>query len=185
MDDLLEPSSKDVKETTKFKKKNSGALTLLWSSVSTELEEVLLSNKSSFYNCWISLGSFCGKNSVVLISRTLHKLIKLNYQPGSSLEKHIDEFHKIYASYLSISAKSTISMNLSSSMAAAFSLRSLGTDKDVTDRVSIEHSLLQLAYEQHALLSDQSKQPESSKAKTKNQAEAGCKKRGFKGKKER
>ncbi|MBW0470062.1 hypothetical protein O181_009777 [Austropuccinia psidii MF-1] len=32
MDDLLDPPSEDVKKTTKFKKRNGGALTLLWSS---------------------------------------------------------------------------------------------------------------------------------------------------------
>ncbi|MBW0526752.1 hypothetical protein O181_066467 [Austropuccinia psidii MF-1] len=152
MDDLLEPPSQDVKETAKFKKKNSGALKLLWSSVSTEFEGVLLNNKSSFYDCWISLGNCCGKNSVVVISCTLHKLINLKYEPPSSLEKHINDFHKLYASYLSISADSTISMNLSST------------------------------YEQHALLFDKNKQAELSKTKSKNQAEAGRKKKGFKDK---
>ncbi|MBW0554891.1 hypothetical protein O181_094606 [Austropuccinia psidii MF-1] len=198
MDNILQPPSDDMKETTKFKKKNSRALTLLWSSVSTEFEGVLLNKKSSFYNCWISLGNCCGKNSVVVICCTLHKLINLKYEPASSLEKHIDDFHKVYASYLSISAYSTISMNLSSSMAAAFCLQSLYNDKElsslcqilydirtfdinsVTDRVSIEHCSQKSAYEQHALLFDKNKQAESSKTKTKNQAEVGCKKKGFK-----
>ncbi|MBW0521086.1 hypothetical protein O181_060801 [Austropuccinia psidii MF-1] len=67
MDDLLDPPSEDVKETTKFKKRNGGALTLLWSSVSTKFEGVLLNNKSSFYNHWVRLGNCCGKNSVVAI----------------------------------------------------------------------------------------------------------------------
>ncbi|MBW0477774.1 hypothetical protein O181_017489 [Austropuccinia psidii MF-1] len=178
MDDLLQPPPNDVKETAKFKKKNSAAHTLLWSS--------------------ISLGNFCGKNSVVVICHTLHKLINLKYKPSSSLEKHIDDFHKIYASYLSISADSTISMNLSSSMVAAFFLQSLDNDKElsslcqmlydirpfdinsVTDRVSIEHSRRQSAYEQHALLFDKNKQAESSKTKDKNPPEAGWKKKGFK-----
>ncbi|MBW0478163.1 hypothetical protein O181_017878 [Austropuccinia psidii MF-1] len=52
----------------------------------------------------------------------------------------------------------------------------------VTDRVSIEHSCRQSAYEQHALLFDKNKQAESPKTKSKNQAEAGCKKKGFKDK---
>ncbi|MBW0517789.1 hypothetical protein O181_057504 [Austropuccinia psidii MF-1] len=55
MDDLLDPPSEDVKETNKFKKKNNRALTLLWSSVSTEFEGILLNNKSSFHDCWITL----------------------------------------------------------------------------------------------------------------------------------
>ncbi|MBW0468569.1 hypothetical protein O181_008284 [Austropuccinia psidii MF-1] len=200
MDDLLEPPSEDVKQTAKFKKKNSGELTLLWSSVSTQFEGILLNNKSSFHNCWISLGNCCGKNSVVVICCTLHKLINLKYEPATSLEKHIADLHKIYASYLSISADSTVSMNLSSSMAAAFFLQSLDSDKElsslcqtlydiepfninsVTDRVAIEHSRRQSAYDHHALLFDKNKQAESSQAKPKNPAEASCKKKGFKDK---
>ncbi|MBW0538333.1 hypothetical protein O181_078048 [Austropuccinia psidii MF-1] len=159
MDDLLDLPSEDVKKTTKFKKRNGGALTLLWSS-----------------------------------------LVNLRYEPGSSLEKHVDEFHKIHASYLSISADSSISMNLSSSMAAAFFLQSLDNDKElsilcqtlydikpfnlntITDRVSIEHSRQQTTYDQ-ALLFDKNKQAESSKSKEKNQPEGGRKKKGPKDKK--
>ncbi|MBW0551561.1 hypothetical protein O181_091276 [Austropuccinia psidii MF-1] len=63
MDDLLEPPSNDVKQTNKFEKKNSGALTLLWSSVSTEFEGILLNNKSSFHDCWISQAG-CKKKGV-------------------------------------------------------------------------------------------------------------------------
>ncbi|MBW0567335.1 hypothetical protein O181_107050 [Austropuccinia psidii MF-1] len=105
IDDFLDRPSGDVKKTTKIKKRNGGALTLLWSSVSTEFE-----------------GNFCGKNSVFVTCQTLHKLVNLRYEPGSSLEKHVNEFQKIHSSYLSISTNSSISMNLSSSMAAAFFL---------------------------------------------------------------
>ncbi|MBW0468625.1 hypothetical protein O181_008340 [Austropuccinia psidii MF-1] len=62
MDDLLDPPSKDLKKTIKFKKWNGGALTLLWSRISTEFEGDLLSKKSSFYNYWVGLGNCCGKN---------------------------------------------------------------------------------------------------------------------------
>ncbi|MBW0533619.1 hypothetical protein O181_073334 [Austropuccinia psidii MF-1] len=200
MEDLLDPPTEDVKKTSKFRKRNGGSLTLLWSSVSTEFEGVLLNNKSSFYNCWVGLGNCCGKNSVVVICRTLHKLVNLRYEPGTSLEKHIDDFHKIHASYLSISVDSSISMNLSSSMAAAFFLQSLDNDKElsslcqtlydlkpfelntITDRVSIEHSRRESSHDQ-VLLIDNSKQAESSKTKEKNKSEGGRKKTGYKDKK--
>ncbi|MBW0514371.1 hypothetical protein O181_054086 [Austropuccinia psidii MF-1] len=112
MDDLLDPPSEDNKKTSKFKKKNNAALALLWPSVSTKVEGVLLNNRSSFYHCWMGLGNSCGRNSVVVICQTLHKLINLKYDPTSSLEKHINDFHKVHASYLSISAGSSISMSL-------------------------------------------------------------------------
>ncbi|MBW0593103.1 hypothetical protein O181_132818 [Austropuccinia psidii MF-1] len=199
MDDLLDPPAEDVKNTSKFKKRNGGALTLLWSSVSTKFEGVLLNNKTSFYNCWVGLGNCYGKNSVVVICQTLHKLVNLRYEPGSSLEKHVDEFHKIHASYLSISADSSISMNLLSSMATMFFLQSLDNDKGlsslcqtlynikpfnlntITDRVSIEHSRRKTTYDQ-ALMFDKNKQAESSKSKVKNQAEGSRKKKGPKDK---
>ncbi|MBW0491221.1 hypothetical protein O181_030936 [Austropuccinia psidii MF-1] len=185
MDNLLDPPSEDVKKTIKFKKRNGAAPTLLWSSVSSKFEGVLLKNKSSFYNCWVGLGNCCGKNSVVVICQTLQKLINLRYEPGSSLEKHVDDFHKIHATYLSISADSSISMNLSSSMAAAFFLQSLDNDRElsglcqtlydtkpfelsaITDRVLIEHTCQTSSHDQ-ALLFDKNKQPESSKSKGKN-----------------
>ncbi|MBW0483317.1 hypothetical protein O181_023032 [Austropuccinia psidii MF-1] len=106
----------------------------------------------------MGLGNSCGRNSVVVICQTLHKPINLKYNPTFSLEKHIDNFHKVHASYLSISTGSSISMSLSSSMAAAFFLQSLDNDKElrslcqmlydtkpfnldtITDRVAIEHS---------------------------------------------
>ncbi|MBW0535304.1 hypothetical protein O181_075019, partial [Austropuccinia psidii MF-1] len=121
------------------------------------------------------------------------------YEPGSSLEKHVDDFHKIHASYLSIFTDSSISMNLLSSMAAAFFLQSLDNDKElsslcqtlynikpfnlntITDRVSIEHSRRQTTYDQ-ALMFDKNKQAELSKSKVKNQAEGSRKKKGPKDK---
>ncbi|MBW0578799.1 hypothetical protein O181_118514, partial [Austropuccinia psidii MF-1] len=200
MDNLLDPPSEDVKKTTKFKKRNGGALTLLWSSVSTEFEGVLLNNNSSFYNCWVGLGNCCGKNSVVAICRMLQKLVNLRYEPGSSLEKHVDDFHKLHSSYLSISADSSISMSLSPSMAAAFFLQSLDNDKElsglcqtlydtkpfelstITDRVLIEHTRRESSHDQ-ALLFDKNKQSESTKSKGKNKSEGGRKKTGFKDRK--
>ncbi|MBW0496851.1 hypothetical protein O181_036566 [Austropuccinia psidii MF-1] len=175
IEDLLDPPTEDVKKTSKFKKRNGGALTLLWSSTSTEFE-------------------------VVVICQTLHKLVNLRYKPGTSLEKHIDDFHKIHASYLSILVDSSISMNLSSSMAEAFFLQSLDNDKElsnlcqtlydlkpfklrtITNRVSIEHTLQESSHDQ-ALLINNSKQAESSKTKEKNKSEGGRKKTGFRDKK--
>ncbi|MBW0511846.1 hypothetical protein O181_051561 [Austropuccinia psidii MF-1] len=192
MDYLSDPPTEDVKKTRKFKKRDDGVLTLLCSSVSTELEGVLLNNKSSFYNC-------CGKKSVLIICRTLHRLVKLRYKPGTSLEKHIDDFHKSHASYLSISVDFFISMNLSSCMAEAFFLQSLYNDKElsslcqtlyslkpfeistITDRVSIEHTHWESSHDQE-LLVDNNKQAESSKTKEKNKSEGGRKKTGFKDK---
>ncbi|MBW0461713.1 hypothetical protein O181_001428 [Austropuccinia psidii MF-1] len=59
--DLLMPPSEEVKRSPEFRQKNSSALALLWGCVSTELEEVLLDNKTSFYNTWEALGNICGK----------------------------------------------------------------------------------------------------------------------------
>ncbi|MBW0496443.1 hypothetical protein O181_036158 [Austropuccinia psidii MF-1] len=200
MDNLLDPPSEDVKKTIKLKKSDGAALTLLWSSVSTKFEGVLLDNKSSFYNCGVRLGNRCGKNSVVVICQTLQKLVNLRYKPGSSLEKHIDDFHKFRATYLSISASSSISMNLSSSMVAAFFLQILENDKELSvlcqilydtkpfelsaimDRLSIEHTRQTSSHDQ-ALLFDKNKQPESSKSKEKNKPDGPRKKPGFKDKK--
>ncbi|MBW0494506.1 hypothetical protein O181_034221 [Austropuccinia psidii MF-1] len=120
MDDLFTAPTKEVKKTNRFWKKNSCAISLLWSSVSPEFEGILLNNKTSFINCWDALGSACGKNSIITISRTLHKLINLCYEPGSSLENHISEYIKLHAHYKSLTASKTISMQLTNNMAAMF-----------------------------------------------------------------
>ncbi|MBW0463243.1 hypothetical protein O181_002958 [Austropuccinia psidii MF-1] len=201
MEDLFDFPSEDTKSTINFKKKNSGALTLLWSSVSTEFKGVLLNNKSSFYNCWISLGSCCGKNSIVVICRTLQELVNLKFEHGSSLEMNVDEFNKVHASYLSISDGSTFSMNLLSSMAEAFFLQNLDNNGELsslcqtlydikpldlntkTNRVAIEHSRFQSSYD-HALMFDKNEQANSTKPKKKYQPEASnSKKKAFKDKK--
>ncbi|MBW0485292.1 hypothetical protein O181_025007 [Austropuccinia psidii MF-1] len=85
IDDLFTEATSETKQTAKFRKKNSSAIALLWSSVSTEFEGILLNNKTSFLDCWEALGSACGKNSIIKLSRTLHQLINLRYNPGSSL----------------------------------------------------------------------------------------------------
>ncbi|MBW0496150.1 hypothetical protein O181_035865 [Austropuccinia psidii MF-1] len=167
MEDVFDCPSEDTKKTINFKKKNSGALTLLWSSVSTEFEGVLL-NKSG---------------------KLLWEVLDSN------------EFHKVHASYLSISADSTFSMNLLSSMAAAFFLQSLDNNRElsslcqtlydiklfdlntITDRVAIEHSRRQTSYD-HALMFDSNKQANSTKPKNKDQLEGrNSKKKVFKDKK--
>ncbi|MBW0537431.1 hypothetical protein O181_077146 [Austropuccinia psidii MF-1] len=76
-DDLLMPASEEAKRSPKFRQKNSSALALLWGCVSTELEGVLLDNKTSFYDTWEALGSICGQRSIVTICKTFYELISL------------------------------------------------------------------------------------------------------------
>ncbi|MBW0489671.1 hypothetical protein O181_029386 [Austropuccinia psidii MF-1] len=132
IDDLFTAPTKEVKKTNKFRKKNSCAISLLWSSISPKFEGILLNNKTSFINCWDALGNACGKNSIIKISRTLHKLINLRYEPGSSLENHINEYIKLHAYYKSLTASKTSSMQLTNDMAAIFFLHSLDNDQELS-----------------------------------------------------
>ncbi|MBW0524630.1 hypothetical protein O181_064345 [Austropuccinia psidii MF-1] len=177
MDDLFSAPTDEVKNTNKFRKKNSCAIALLWSSISPEFEGILLNNKTSFLKCWDALGSACGKNSIITLSRTLQKLINLCYEPGSSQESHINEYHKLHAHYQSLTASRTSSMQLTSDMAAIFFLHSLDNDKElsglcqtmydlkpfelnaITDRVAVEHSRRQNDTSL-ILLADKNKQKE-------------------------
>ncbi|MBW0593771.1 hypothetical protein O181_133486 [Austropuccinia psidii MF-1] len=157
-DKLFTEATSETKQTAKFRKKNSSAISLLWSSVSTEFEGILLNNRTSFLDCWEALGSTCGKNSIIKLSRTLHQLINLCYNPGSLLENHIDEFQKLHANYQSLTLSTTTSMQLTSAMAAVFFLHSLDNDNElsslcqalydlkpfnlnaITDCVAVEHT---------------------------------------------
>ncbi|MBW0553965.1 hypothetical protein O181_093680 [Austropuccinia psidii MF-1] len=122
---LLTPPSEEAKRSPKFRQKNSSPLALLWECVSTELEGVLLDNKTSFYDTWEALGSICGKNSIVTICETFYDLISLKYDPETSLQTHIHNFQELCAQYKSNTA-----------------------DKDLEatfrpNRVAIEHSRMQ------------------------------------------
>ncbi|MBW0522323.1 hypothetical protein O181_062038 [Austropuccinia psidii MF-1] len=129
---LLSPPSETNKVSLKFKKRNGNALALLWTCVSPDMQGILLANKTSFYDSWEALGKTCGKNSVVIMCETLFKLISIQFEPGSSLEKHINVFQKTYASYQSITQNSANQMIISSEVAAAFFIRILNQDRELS-----------------------------------------------------
>ncbi|MBW0591254.1 hypothetical protein O181_130969 [Austropuccinia psidii MF-1] len=105
--------------------KKSAGLAILWTTVSEELQGILLENNDLFFTAWNSLGDVCGKNSTVTICRALTQLTSLVYDPGCSLDQHIDLYLKLYASYKSLVRSSSTKMGLSKEMAAAFFLQSL------------------------------------------------------------
>ncbi|MBW0509228.1 hypothetical protein O181_048943 [Austropuccinia psidii MF-1] len=61
--------------------------------------------------------------------------MSLQYHPGTSLEKHIDSFQMIYASYESITHNSSNQMEILSTISAAFFIRSLNQDRDLSGLV--------------------------------------------------
>ncbi|MBW0475980.1 hypothetical protein O181_015695 [Austropuccinia psidii MF-1] len=138
---LLSPPSESDKVSSKFKRQNSSALALLWTCVSPDLQGILLANKGSFYDSWDALGKTCGKNSIVVMCDTLFKLMSLQYSPGSSLEKHIDDFQKTYASYESITLGSDNAMTISTTIAAAFFIRSLKQDRELSGLVQMLYDI--------------------------------------------
>ncbi|MBW0523787.1 hypothetical protein O181_063502 [Austropuccinia psidii MF-1] len=93
---------------------------------------ILLANKTSFYDSWEALAKTCCKNSVVIICETLFKLISIQFEAGSSLEKHINVFQKTYASHQSITQNSENQMVISSEVAAAFFICSLNQDRELS-----------------------------------------------------
>ncbi|MBW0565902.1 hypothetical protein O181_105617 [Austropuccinia psidii MF-1] len=182
-EDLLSPSTTEEIKSPKFKKKNSSALALFWTCVSSDFHGVLLSNKGSFYDSWKALGEACGKNSIVIMCETLFKLMSIQYEPGSSLEKHIDLFQTVYLSYKSITYEAEDKMEISSTIAEAFFIQILNQDKELTglfqilynikpfelttvmNRVAVEHSERGPAQEQ-VLAVDEQKQADQSKPPT-------------------
>ncbi|MBW0464999.1 hypothetical protein O181_004714 [Austropuccinia psidii MF-1] len=186
IDDLFIEASDETKKNSKFRKKNSSAIAMLWSSISPEFKGILLNNKTSFFDFWEALGSACGKNSIIKLSQTLHKLINLCYDPGSSLETHIDEFQKLHANYQSLTTSTTTSMQLSSDMAAVFFFHSLENDKElsnlcqtlyeikpfnlnsITDCVAVEHPRRQ-SDSTIILMADKSKQKDNNKNYNQNE----------------
>ncbi|MBW0512682.1 hypothetical protein O181_052397 [Austropuccinia psidii MF-1] len=108
------PSEKE-KVSTKYQRKNSAGLAILWTTVSEELQGILFENNDLFFMAWSAL--------------------------GSSLDNHIDTFLKLYASYKSLVGSSSTKMELSKEMAAAFFLQSLDQDKDLSSLVQNFYNL--------------------------------------------
>ncbi|MBW0514749.1 hypothetical protein O181_054464 [Austropuccinia psidii MF-1] len=190
---LLSSPSDSEKVSLKFKKRNSSALALLWTCVAPELQGVLLAHRGSFYDSWVALGKTCGKNSVVIMCETLFKLMSIQYEPGSSLEKHINTFQRTFASYESLTKGSEDTMVISETIAAAFFIRSLSQDRDlsgliqtlydikpfdlntVLNRVAVEHCCRGTPQDQALLLdkqgqADQSKPPNQTSNRGKGKA---------------
>ncbi|MBW0554749.1 hypothetical protein O181_094464 [Austropuccinia psidii MF-1] len=134
-DELSDSGTLKLKVSTKYQCKDSAGLAILWTTVSEELQGILLENDDLFFTAWNTLGDECGKNSTVTICRALTRLTSLFYDPGSSLYHHIDTFLKLYTSYKSLVRSSSTKMELSKEMAAAFFLQSLDRDKDLSSLV--------------------------------------------------
>ncbi|MBW0538503.1 hypothetical protein O181_078218 [Austropuccinia psidii MF-1] len=176
---LLSPPSDNDKVSLKFKKRNSSDLALLWTCVSPELQGILLAHRGSFYDSWVALGKTCGKNSIVIMCETVFKLMSIQYEPGSSLEKHIDTFQRTFASYESLTQGSEDTMVISATIAAAFFIRSLNQERDllgliqtlydikpfdlnsVLNRVAVEHCHRGTPQDQALLLDKQSSTDQS------------------------
>ncbi|MBW0588233.1 hypothetical protein O181_127948 [Austropuccinia psidii MF-1] len=111
--------------------------------------------------------------------------MSIQYEPGTSLEKHIDRFQKINASYESLTQGSEDTMVISTTIAAAFFIRSLSQDwylsgliqtlydikpfdlNSVLNRVAVENCQRGMPQDQALLLdkqnpNDQSKPPNRS-----------------------
>ncbi|MBW0579459.1 hypothetical protein O181_119174 [Austropuccinia psidii MF-1] len=58
--------------------------------------------------------------------------MSIQHEPGTSLEKHIDSFQKTYASYESLTQGSEGKMVISTTIAAAFCIRILSQDRDLS-----------------------------------------------------
>ncbi|MBW0480304.1 hypothetical protein O181_020019 [Austropuccinia psidii MF-1] len=140
-DDLLMPASEEAKRSPKFRQKNSSALALLWGCVSTELEGVLLDNKTSFYGTWEALGSICGKNFIVTICETFYELISLKYNPETSLQTHIHNFQKLCARYNSITADKDLEATFPPKLLAATFIQSLNGDRELTGLVQTLYNI--------------------------------------------
>ncbi|MBW0478628.1 hypothetical protein O181_018343 [Austropuccinia psidii MF-1] len=130
--DLLMPPSETQKKNAKFNQKNSSALSLLWGCVSTELEGVLLDNRTSFYDTWEALGKICGKNSIVVTCKAFFEIMSLKNEPETSLQIHIHSFQKMFACYNSITVNKELGVSISPVMAVAMFIQSLNNNRELT-----------------------------------------------------
>ncbi|MBW0542893.1 hypothetical protein O181_082608 [Austropuccinia psidii MF-1] len=69
--ELLHPPSDAAKITSKYERKNSAALAMLWTLVCDDLQGVLLEHQDSFFDAWEVLGDACGRNSIITTCEAL------------------------------------------------------------------------------------------------------------------
>ncbi|MBW0466238.1 hypothetical protein O181_005953 [Austropuccinia psidii MF-1] len=105
--------------------------------------------------------------------------MSVQYEPGTSSEKHIDSFNKTFSAYESLTQGSEDTMVISTTIAAAFFIRSLNKDQDlsgliqtlydikpfdlnsVLNRVAVEHFRQGMPQVQAPLLDKQNRNDKS------------------------
>ncbi|MBW0469873.1 hypothetical protein O181_009588 [Austropuccinia psidii MF-1] len=126
--------TKTNKCTPKFIKANAFGMSTLLSTISEELQPVLL-QKEYFLKSLKALSKACGKNSMVTLCQRLFELVNLTYDSNTSLTNHTYKFTDLYWSFQNCAVGNTFQMDNGEGAAAAILLMSIGQDSSLTGLV--------------------------------------------------
>ncbi|MBW0581597.1 hypothetical protein O181_121312 [Austropuccinia psidii MF-1] len=126
--------TKTNKSTPKLIKANAFGMSTLLSTISEELQPVLL-QKEYVLEYLEALSEACGQNSMVTLCQQLFDLVNLTYDPNTSLANHAYKFTDIFRSFQNCAVGNTFQMDIGEGAAAAILLMSIGQDSSLTGLV--------------------------------------------------
>ncbi|MBW0557814.1 hypothetical protein O181_097529, partial [Austropuccinia psidii MF-1] len=126
--------TKSNKSTPKFIKANAFGMSTLLSTVSEELQPVLL-QKEYFLKSREALSEACGQNSMVTLCQRLFDLVNLTHNPSTSLANHAYKFTDLFRSFQNCAVGNTFQMDIGEGAAAAILLMSIRQDSSLTGLV--------------------------------------------------
>ncbi|MBW0576349.1 hypothetical protein O181_116064 [Austropuccinia psidii MF-1] len=126
--------TKANKSSPEFVKANAFGMSTLLSTVSDELQPVLL-QKDYFLETLEALAEACGQNSIITLCQKLFDLVNLTYDPNTSLANHAYKFVDLYRTLQNCAAGNTFQMDIGEGAVAAILLMSIGQDSSLTGLV--------------------------------------------------
>ncbi|MBW0591833.1 hypothetical protein O181_131548, partial [Austropuccinia psidii MF-1] len=126
--------TKSNKSSPEFIKANAFGMSTLLSTVSDELQPVLL-QKDYFLESLEALAEACGQNSIITLCQKLYDLVNLTYDPNTSLASHAYKFVDLYRTFQNCAAGNTFQMDIGEGAVAAMLLMRIGQDSSLTGLV--------------------------------------------------
>ncbi|MBW0530361.1 hypothetical protein O181_070076 [Austropuccinia psidii MF-1] len=139
--------TKTNKSTPEFIKANAFGMSTLLSTVSEELQQVLL-QKEYFLKSLKAFSKACGKNSMITLCQQLFELVNLTYNPNTSLANQAYKFTDLYQSFQNCAAGNTFQMDIGEGAAASILIISIGQDSSLTSLVQTLYYATPLNLEQ-------------------------------------
>ncbi|MBW0510142.1 hypothetical protein O181_049857 [Austropuccinia psidii MF-1] len=126
--------TKSNKSSPKLIKANAFGMSTLLSTISDELQQVLL-QKDYFLESLEALVEACGQNPIITLLQKLFDLVNLTYDPNTSLANHAYKFFDLYKTFQNCAAGNTFQMEIGEGAIASILLMIIGQASSLTGLV--------------------------------------------------